>query len=50
VTGGWALVLATHALYIFALADYSDPVTESANTSAGLGFQPKTKEKSKKTT
>ncbi|MGB3204039.1 MAG: 2TM domain-containing protein [Crinalium sp.] len=53
VTGGWASVLAAHALYIFAIADYSEPSPESLATPA-VGFQPKPqnkpKTKSKKTT
>ncbi len=32
VTGGWALVLVAHAVYIFAIADYSDPTIPSQNT------------------
>lgn len=29
VTGSWALLLLAHAIYIFAIADYSDPASES---------------------
>ncbi len=29
VTGSWALLLVAHAIYIFALADYSYPASES---------------------
>ena len=29
VTGGWFLGLLAHAIYIFAIADYSDPASEA---------------------
>lgn len=45
VTGGWALVLVAHAVYIFAIADYSEPVVASASAT---GFKPK--EKTQKST
>ena len=32
VTGGWALVLVAHAVYIFAIADYSQPTLTSQDT------------------
>jgi 2TM domain len=48
VTGGWALVLAAHAVYIFAIANYSEPVAATTSTAPATGFKPK--EKSKKST
>lgn len=30
VTGGWILVLLSHGIYIFAIADYSDPSLPTA--------------------
>lgn len=32
VTGGWALVLVAHAVYIFAIANYSQPALSSPDT------------------
>ncbi len=46
VTGGWLSVLVAHAIYIFAIADYSEPAP--ASSSAATGFKPK--EKSGKST
>lgn len=40
VTGAWASVLVAHAIYIFAIADYSEPVVA---TSQPKGFKPKEK-------
>ena len=34
VTGGWALVLLAHALYIFAIANYSQPAIVAEETSS----------------
>lgn len=40
VTGAWAAVLIAHAIYIFAIADYSEPI---AVTTKATGFKPKEK-------
>lgn len=40
VTGAWASVLVAHAIYIFAIADYSEPVVA---TPQPKGFKPKEK-------
>jgi hypothetical protein len=48
VTEGWGAILLAHALYVFAIARYSDPVT--ADTSAGAGFVPKSKSATAKST
>jgi 2TM domain len=46
MTGGWAASLVAHALYIFAIADYSEPTPVAT---AAAGFKPKEKpEKSTK--
>jgi 2TM domain len=37
MTGIWAVVLVSHAIYIFAVADYSPPVSDSTFTSAKDG-------------
>ncbi|GET40534.1 2TM domain-containing protein [Microseira wollei] len=34
VTGGWLIVLVAHAVYIFAIADYSAAATTSGDTSS----------------
>ncbi len=34
VTGGWLMVLVSHAVYIFAIADYSEAATTSSDTSS----------------
>lgn len=34
VTGGWLVVLVSHAVYIFAIADYSEAATTSGDTSS----------------
>lgn len=34
VTGGWALVLVAHAVYIFAIANYSESQLPSADTAS----------------
>ncbi|MEB3210298.1 MAG: 2TM domain-containing protein [Leptolyngbyaceae bacterium] len=36
VTGGWAIALFAHGVFIFAIADYSDPQT-SQSKSRGFG-------------
>lgn len=47
ITGIWAIGLLAHALFIFAIAKY--PTGTAATISAsGSGFQPKSKEKPKK--
>ncbi len=35
ITGGWAIALVAHAVYIFAIADYSEP---TGSTSKPKGF------------
>jgi hypothetical protein len=30
VTGGWAIALVAHGVYVFAIADYSEPTSSSA--------------------
>lgn len=40
ITLGWGAALVAHAIYIFAIARYNDPVT-TAVTGSGAGFQPK---------
>lgn len=40
VTSAWAVGLVAHAIYIFAIADYSEPVTA---TPKATGFKPKDK-------
>jgi 2TM domain len=40
VTGGWASILVAHAIYVFAIADYSE---SSPVTPAPSGFKPKEK-------
>lgn len=40
VTSAWAMILVAHAIYIFAIADYSEPV---ATAPASRGFKPKEK-------
>ncbi len=49
VTGGWAVALLVHLLYILALADYSQPAvaTATALPTESKGFQPKSKGKEK---
>ena len=49
VTGGWAVVLLAHLFYVFALANYSQPVvaTATATPTESKGFQPKPKGKEK---
>ncbi|HAZ47240.1 MAG TPA: hypothetical protein DDW76_35325 [Cyanobacteria bacterium UBA11369] len=34
VTGGWLMVLVSHAVYIFAIADYSEAATTSKDASS----------------
>lgn len=46
VTEAWGLGLALHAIYIFAIANYSDPAPSPSD--AGVGFKPKPKENSAK--
>lgn len=41
MTLGWLAVLATHAVYIFAIADYSEPAPTTS--SSATGFKPKEK-------
>ncbi|MBE9011427.1 2TM domain-containing protein [Pseudanabaenaceae cyanobacterium LEGE 13415] len=41
VTGGWLAVLVVHAIYVFAIADYSEPV--AAAVPKATGFKPKEK-------
>ncbi|MBF2077569.1 MAG: 2TM domain-containing protein [Synechococcales cyanobacterium T60_A2020_003] len=38
VTGGWLAALVAHGIYIFAIADYSDP---TASTTSPKGFAKK---------
>ena len=38
VTLGWCALLAAHALFIFAIANYSEPIPTATN--AGTGFKP----------
>lgn len=40
VTGAWLAVLVAHAIYIFAIADYSEPIPV---TTKATGFKPKAK-------
>jgi hypothetical protein len=47
LTAVWAGFLFAHAVFIFAIARYQDPVSDSAAAS-GVGFQPKTEKKSTK--
>lgn len=49
VTLFWSLGLLVHLIYVFGIADYSTPLAQTTGTAA-VGFQPKPKEKSKKTT
>ncbi len=46
VTGIWGLILVTHGVYIFAIANYT-PIAET-NNSKNLGFQKKPKNQSNK--
>jgi integral membrane sensor domain MASE1 len=39
VTGGWLAVLVAHGVYIFAIANYSDPAASAS--SSGKGFAKK---------
>jgi hypothetical protein len=41
VTGVWAAILLAHGIYVFAIADYSDPVV--ATPSPATGFKPREK-------
>ncbi|KAM3093720.1 2TM domain-containing protein [Phormidesmis sp. 146-35] len=41
VTGGWAAILVAHAIYVFAIADYSE--TSPATPAPATGFKPKEK-------
>jgi hypothetical protein len=43
VTGIWGLVLFAHAMFIFAIAKYSEPAPTTG--SSGTGFQPKSTKK-----
>ncbi|MER3433522.1 MAG: hypothetical protein C4288_08830 [Leptolyngbya sp. ERB_1_1] len=40
VTAGWSAVLVAHAIYVFAIADYSEPIPVTTKAS---GFKPKEK-------
>jgi hypothetical protein len=42
VTESWALVLLAHAIFIFAIAKYSEPTTSQPES--GVGFTPKSKQ------
>lgn len=41
VTGIWAAILLAHGIYVFAIADYSEPV--SATPAPATGFKPREK-------
>ncbi len=49
ITLGWLSLLVVHAVYIFAIANYSEPLS-SASASAGTGFKPKLEKSSAKVT
>ncbi|MBD2020560.1 2TM domain-containing protein [Leptolyngbya sp. FACHB-36] len=40
ITEIWALVLLAHAVFIFAIAKYTDGSLTSASNTAGIGFKP----------
>lgn len=49
VTGIWGVILLAHALYIFAIANYSPVLDQSATgKNKGLGFTPTTQPKKTK--
>lgn len=48
VTEIWALILVAHAIFIFAIAKYSDSTLSAAASSGGQGFQPKSEKSQKK--
>ncbi|XHX77277.1 MAG: 2TM domain-containing protein [Stenomitos frigidus ULC029] len=48
ITLGWTALLVAHAVFIFAIANYSEPIATVAN--AGTGFKPKASAKATKVT
>ncbi|MBW4470832.1 MAG: 2TM domain-containing protein [Stenomitos rutilans HA7619-LM2] len=48
ITLGWVALLLLHAVYIFAIADYTEPTPTTPN--AGIGFKPTVSTKASKST
>ncbi len=41
ITATWALLLLAHAVYVFAIAQYSDPATSATTAGSGFGLKDK---------
>lgn len=50
VSESWGAVLLLHAIFIFAIARYSDPSPAASNQTSGVGFTPKKREEAPKST
>lgn len=48
ITVTWALLLVAHAVYVFAIAKYSDPVSPATTAGSGFGLKDKPTTKPKK--
>jgi len=48
ITITWALLLFAHAVYVFAIAQYTDPASEATGSGSGFGTKDKSPAKSKR--